>query len=132
MVSISNIPLECEKIIIGYLGNCISNNDLYLVNKNYKEHFSKCQVKRFGSIVGCQCHSHNNYGAIITLETVPKKRIKKKTVASIHFDNSTQREIALPEAAKFGEISHYCCHRKGIMYKNKNLHSGLFNRWCIV
>jgi len=122
MVSISNIPEECEYIITGYLGNCISNNDLYLVNKNYKEHFRKCQVKRFGSIIGCQCHSHNNYGAIIALEAVPKKRIKRKNVANIHFDNSAQREIALPEAAKFGEISHYCCSRKGIMYKDKDNH----------
>ena len=119
MLNINNIPLECEKIMTSYLGNCITNNDLYLVNKEYYSQFSKCQIKKFGSIVGCQCHSHNHYQAIIALKAVPKKKIKKKTVLSIHFDNSAQREIALPEAAKFGEISHYCCARKGIMYKDK-------------
>ena len=126
MSNFLTIPDECESMIIDFLGGCQHNSKLYLVNKKYHSCFHQCKLNNYGSILGCQLHTPDHYGAIITLTEEKSKHLRNKNkgkrkrkykAISIHFQSRKQREIGEKYALEFGEKSHYCCRGKGIMFK---------------
>ncbi len=128
MSNILTIPDECESMIRDFLGTCQHNSKLYLVNKKYHSMFTICKPNSYDNILGCQLHTPDHYGAIITLTEVRSKYIRGKGKGkskgkykykpiSIHFQSRKQREIGEIYALEFGEKSHYCCRGKGIMFK---------------
>lgn len=75
---------------------------------------SCCNVVHFLNYSACKFHDdYHYYSCLNTLANCSNSYYKCGT---IHFDTKKAREHATPYLYLFGEVSHYCCEGKGVMF----------------
>ena len=114
-----NICTDILKNIKSYLGCYLSNKGFYQVNKRHNSLYN-CKIIAYKSIQACVKHTRKKYlfNSIYQLKDAYQELNRYKYVHSIHFESLKAFNISRKYFNDFGEIDHYCCQGRGVMYDN--------------
>ena len=85
--------------------------------------YIKCKIVRYKDLITCKCHNNKDlYDCINIL----KENQNNSKISTIHFENLNSMNYAKKYLSDFGEISHFCCNGKGVMYKTNDDINNLF------
>ena len=77
--------------------------------------YIKCKVIKYKDLISCKCHNNKDLFDCIN---ILKENQNNSKISTIHFENLNSMNYAKKYLSYFGEISHFCCSGKGVMYKN--------------
>lgn len=102
--------------------SCKENIKMKSINRN-NNIIIRCKSHSYKDLYGCLTHVYDcNVSYVIYILNNEEKKYKLcKFTDVIHFGSCMQMRIASKYLNNFGNISHYCCGGKGVMFKDNSI-----------